>query len=77
MGLLAALNITNAECVLDPTVQKHKRDGTNKYTCPYVEPGSPLIFELHSFNNKADWALKVSFNDRDYDVCDGQFVGDD
>ncbi len=75
MGLLAALNITNADCVMDRTIQAHKRDETDKITCPYVEPGSALIFELHSLNTE-DWALRVSFNDYSYDICLGNYVLD-
>ena len=49
------------------------QQGTQEaFDCPYIQYASPLIIELFEDDNQ--YSVRVSFNDKYQDVCDGDFT---
>merc|ERR1711976_415195 len=73
--MLAAMNISNWECVLHYYMNENKT--VDAYECPYIQFATNFIVELFYDPSLDEWLVRHTVNDKYYDQCYGQFISDD
>ena len=68
--MLAAMNITNWQCIYHYYMNENQT--LDSYFCPYMHFASNFIVEL--FEDNGVWSVRHTFNDKYYDICDGNFT---
>ena len=71
-SFLSTLNITSPDCIKENYFKKGKE--TDVWDCPYTPLAANIVLEL--FKNEEDGvrSVRLSVDDRYYDVCSGEFT---